>query len=486
MDTNNQFQNEDLGLLTFDPIVIVQDVLKRWLLILAVALAVGVGAYVVTDLTHQNHYATQTTFVVSTRSSSNTVYDNLASTTQLASVFSELMNSSLLRATVLEQEGLGHFSGSITASAIPETNLLTLSVVDNDPRTAFLVTRAIVENHEKLTYEVVGNITLEVLQSPEVPTYPVNPVNLSSRMKSAMMLTIALMCALLAYQSYSRDGVRSSKEARKKLECHYLGEIQHERKYKTFKSWLRHQKTGILISSPVTSFRYIETIRKIRRRVEQHMGSNKVLMVTSLLENEGKSTVAVNLALSMAKKHKRVLYLDCDLRKPAGHILLERKWTGPGVRDVVSGKAEAAESVVLDKNTGLYMLLETKNARNSTDIAGSAGMQKLVAWAREEFDYVVMDLPPMSVSMDAESVIEFADACLLVIRQNSAGAPALNKALDTLKRGKAKLLGCILNNAYSTFLSSGQGYHGYGRYGKFGRYGGYSNYSAQSETEADE
>lgn len=486
MENKNEFHNEDLGLLTFDPIVIVGDVVKRWLLVLTVALAVGVGAYILTDLTYQPSYSTQTTFVVSTRSSSNTVYDNLASTTQLASVFSELLNSSLLRTTVLEQEGLGSFGGTITAAAISETNLLTLTVKDSDPRTAFLVTRAIVENHEKLTYEVVGNITLEVLQSPVVPTYPSNPASASSRMKTAMIMTALAMCVLLAYRSFTRDAVRSAKEARKKLDCHYLGEIQHERKYKTFRSWLRHQKTGILISSPVTSFRYIETIRKIRRRVEQRMGSRKVLMVTSLMENEGKSTVAANLALSLAKKHKRVLYLDCDLRKPAGHILLERKWTGPGVRDVVAGKAEVQDAVVLDKNTGLYLLLETKNARNSADIAGSAGMQKLVAWAREEFDYVVMDLPPMSVSMDAESVIEFADACLLVVRQNAAGAPALNKALSTLNKGKAKMIGCILNNTYSTFLSSGQGYHGYGRYGRYGRYGNYGNYGSQPSVDPDE
>lgn len=480
MEKNNEFQTSESGLLPFDPIVLVRDVVKRWLLVLAVSLMVGVGSYILTDLNYQPNYTTNTTFVVSTRSSSSTVYSNLSSTTALASVFSELMNSSLIRNTVLADVGLDSFDGSISANAIPETNLLTLRVTASDPRTAFLVTKAIVENHESLTYEVVGNISLEVLQSPVVPSFPSNPVNAVGRMRSAMMMAALLTCVLLAYLSFSRDAVRSGKEVRKKLDCHYLGEIPHENKYKTLRSWLRHHKTGILISHPVTSFRYTETIRKLRRRIEQQMSDRKVLMVTSLLENEGKSTVAANLALSLTQKHKRVLFLECDLRKPAGYIIMEKKMTGPGVRDVLSGKARAEDAVIQDKASGLYMLLENKRARNSPDISSSAAMQELIAWAREQFDYVVMDLPPMAVAMDAESVMEFADASLLVIRQNAAETPVLNKAIATLDKGKAKLIGCVLNNTYSTFLSSGQGYSSYGKYGRYGKYGEYGHYGAQT------
>lgn len=476
MDNNNEFQMSESGLLPFDPIVLVRNVLKRWMAILTATLMVGVGSFIIADYSYQPQYSTTTTFVVTTRSSYNSVYDNLSSTTALASVFSELMNSSVLRRTVLTDAGLGSFNGSISAQVIPETNLLTLEVTDANPRTAFLVSRAIVENHEALTYEVVGDISLEVLQSPVVPSSPSNPINAMGQMRTVMLVTAFLVCILMAVRSYQQDTVRSGKEVRKKLDCHYLGEIPHENKYKTLRSWIRHQKTGILISNPVTSFRFVETINKLRRRVEQHIGHGKVLMVASLLENEGKSTVAANLALSMAKKHRRVLFLECDLRKPAGCTILEKKWTGPGVRDVLAGKVSAEEAVVQDRSNGLYLLLETKGGRNSADLAGSVRMKELIDWAREQFDYVVLDLPPMAVAMDAESVMEFADACLLVVRQDTAKAAALNKAIEALGKGRAKLIGCVLNNTYSTFLSSGQGYGGYGKYGKYGRYGKYGKY----------
>ena len=484
MSNQNEFHKSDSGILPFDPIVIVRDVVKQWLLILMISLMVGVGAYIVTDTSFQPVYTTNTTFVVSNRSSSNTVYSNLSSTTTLASVFSELMNSSVLRNTVLEEAGLSDFTGTISSSTIPETNLLNLRVTDSDPRTAFMVTRAIVENHESLTYEVVGNITLEVLQQPKVPTMPSNSVNAGQSMRTAMLLTAVLACVWLAYRSYSRDAVRSGKEAREKLDCRYLGEILHENKYKTLRSMIRHQKTGLLISNPISTFQFVETMRKITHRVEQHMGDGKVLLVTSLQENEGKTTVAANLALTMAKRHGRVLFLEGDLRKPAGCTILEKKWIGTGVRDVLSGKTEAEDAVIYDRSNGLYMLLERKAVRNSADLTGSDAMQRLIQWAREQYDYVIIDLPPMSMSMDAESVMECADASLLVLRQNGAEVPAIQRAIATLEKGRAKFLGCVLNNSYSSILSSGRGYDGYGKYGKYGRYAKYGHYGNQASQES--
>lgn len=473
MERNSEFQTAGSGLLPFDPIILVRDVLKRWLLVAAVALMVGVGAYVMTDLRYQPVYTATTTFVVTSRSSSSTVYRNLSAASNLATVFSDLMNSSLMRKTVLADAGLGSFGGTISASAVPETNLLTLTVTDTNPRTAFLVNRAIAEGHESLTYEVVGDVTLEVLQNPVVPTAPSNYANASGNMKRAMTMAAGAMCLVLAYLSFVRNTVRSGMEVRQKLDCRYLGQIPHERKYKTLRSWIRHQKTGVLITNPITSFRFGESIRKLRHRVERHMSGKKVLMVTSLLENEGKSTVAANLALSLARKRERVLFLECDLRKPAGCTILEQDWKGPGVRDVLTGKAQAAEAVVRDKVSGLYMLLDPKGVRNPAELMGSESMRELIGWAREHFDYVVLDLPPMAVAMDAESIMDFADASLLVVRQNTANARELSKAIGTLENGRAELIGCVLNNTYSSEMMGLSGNSGYGGYGHYGYYGNY-------------
>jgi len=476
MENRTELNLAEGGLLPFDPIVLLQDVIKRWLVIVAAALMVGVGSYILTDMSYTPVYKTTTTFVVTTRGSSTTVYNNLTSTTSVAGVFTELLNSSLLRRTIVQEMGVPSFNGTIETAVVPNTNLITMTVSASDPRTAFLAAQTIIDNHEQLTYQVVNGVALEVLQHPSVPAGPSNWANAADTMKKMALLAAAGTFALLAILSFLRDAVRSGREAREKLECEYLGEIPHENKYKTLFSRIRRKKTSILITNPVTSFRFVETIRKLRRRVEQHMGDGKVLMVTSLMENEGKSTVAVNLALSMAQKNRKVLLIDCDLRKPACHAVLDQKKFSSGIKEVLLSRAGLSDSILRYKKTNMYMLLGHKGDRNVGDLLASERMDALLEWARENYDFVVLDLPPMSAASDAVGMTGLADACLLVIRQNVATAGAINKSAAALEGSRAKLLGCVLNNVFATALSSGQGLYG-GKYSRYSHYGNYGNYA---------
>lgn len=485
MQENTENQAAQSGLISFHPITIVRDVLKRWYLIVAVAVLAGIAAYIVSDQLYVPTYSTTTTFVVSAKGSSTTVYQNLSATTNLASVFSEVLNSSILRKKVLETLGMTSFDGTITAASIAETNLLTLRVTASDPRTAFLVTRAIIENHQTVSYQVLGDTILEVLQNPTVPVIPINSSGSFAYMKKAALLAAAAMCVLMALLSYRRDTVRSKQEAEKKLECQVLTEICHEKKYKTLRMLLRRRKTSILISNPATSFLFVETIRKLRRRVEQQMPQNgRVLMVTSVLENEGKSTVAVNLAIAMAQKNSRVLLIDCDLRKPACYKILRFPWKRPGTVDAASGKIHLENAVARMGSTGLYLLLERKGLRSSTELSSSDGMAELVENARNLFDFVILDTPPMSVAPDAECIMELADASLLVVQQNVVTADDINHAVRALQSAHSKLLGCVINNVYELSLPQGDGYgYGYGHYGKYGKYGKYSGSAAPKQSE---
>jgi capsular exopolysaccharide synthesis family protein len=182
-------------------------------------------------------------------------------------------------------------------------------------------------------------------------------------------------------------------------------------------------------------------------------------MVTSVMENEGKSTVAVNIALALAQKYDRVLLLESDLRKPACHTIMNQKDIKVSLKEVLLSNAKPEDAVIQDRASGLYMMLDAKGIRNPGDLLGSKPMADLIQWCRDNFDFVVMDLPPMSVASDSESILEFADGSMLVIRQNVVRADALNRAIVALKRGKAKFTGCVLNNVYTTQILSGEGYH---------------------------
>lgn len=477
MQENNENQVEQMELIPVNVSIILRDVLKRWYLIVVAALLAGMIAYTASDLLYTPVYSTTTTFVVSVQGSSTTVYQNLSATSNLATVFSEVLNSSLLRSAILEKLGMTSFDGTITASAVEETNLLTMNVTASDPRTAFLVTQAVIENHQLVSYQVLGDTILEVLQAPKVPVSPLNQKASLSYMKKAVVLAAAAVICLLAFFSCKRDVIRSKQEAEKKLDCRILGEIGHEQKYKTLGAAMRRRKTSILITNPTSSFLFVETIRKLRRRIEKQMPADgRVLMVTSLLENEGKSTVAVNLALAFAQKDKRVLLLDCDLRKPACRKILEYPWEGAGTFNVANGSVSLEDAVVQMKNSNLFLLLQRRSVRNSTDISGSDGMTALIQKAKECFDFVVIDTPPMSVAPDVECIMELTDASLLVVQQNVVQADVINQAINVLQGARSKLLGCVVNNVRGGSLSHGGGYgygYGYGHYGKYGNYGGY-------------
>lgn len=483
MEQNQQIQAYQKTLLPFDPVVLFRDSFSKWALVLVIALICGMAAYVYTDTGYVPRYRTEATLVLTTRDSASTVYNNLDSTATLATVFSEILNSSVMRNNVLKELGMDSFNGMISASAIESTNLLTVQVAALDPRTAFQVIDVLLKEHEMVTYSVMGDIVLEVLEPPVVPVRPYNAVNAPSAFASTAVVVAACLFLLLIVQSYFKDVIRSKEEAEQKLDCWCLGEIHHERKRIKLKDRLRKRKRSILITHPETRFRYVTTMNKLSRRVEQHMGKGKIVMVTSVMENEGKSTVSANLALSMAKKFEKVLLIDLDLHKPACRKIMDHEVPAFYAHDVIRGTVQLEEAVKTDKLSRMDMLFAKHcDPLQVGDLIHSQGLEELFRQARELYDYVIVDLPPMAIVPDPEAVMELADGSLLVIRQNGVRAADLNRAIRDLQRGKAKLLGCVLNNVYATATFSGEGYGvGYGRYGgyvKYGRYGKYGQYAA--------
>ena len=271
-----------------------------------------------------------------------------------------------------------------------------------------------------------------------------------------------------------------------------LGELYHERKHKTWKDWLSKGKKSILITDPLTSFVYTESIHKLSSRVDKrrHKGEH-VIMVTSLLENEGKSTVAVNLALSMAKKGKKVLLIDADMRKPACHLILGVSNKLPGLADILHENASLNECVHAMESSGLRVMTTKRSQSTATNLLNSHAMEQLLESAAAKYDIVVVDTPPMSMAPDAECISEFADASLLVVRQNEALVDDLEEATAVLEKSDSHLLGCVLNNVYGAnhFAPAfGYGAYGYGRYGRYGKYGkyGYGKYGYGKTSKSEE
>mgnify|MGYP003311156024 CR=1 FL=1 len=468
------------------PLLILREIIQKFIVVIMVAITAMSCAYVASDYMYKPQYQTKTTFVVSVKNGSASVYSNLAAAKDTASSFAQILSSDVMKKQIAQELGVGRINGEIKTEIISETNILELRITASTPYEAYRITTTLLDSYEPLTETALNNVVLDILQYPSVPTAPINHHSVKKPIILAGLIGAAVSAALLGVMAYMRDTVKTAEEAETKLDIKSLGTIRYENKYKTFKSKLKHKKTSILITNPTTGFDYVETFKKLRTRIDYNLRKNncKTLMVTSTGEDEGKSTVSVNIALAMRKKYDKVLLIDADMKKSAMHKILDYgKESYFTLNDLLEGKSDLKETLIKDEKTGLYILFARNSGEHSTDLVTSPRMRELISQAKKIMDIVVIDTPPMAVSPDAECIAEVVDASVLVVRQDKIPVKVINDMIDVLNASHAKLLGCILNNFrsadFNDNFSYGQSEYGYGKYG-YGKYGygkyGYGKY----------
>jgi protein-tyrosine kinase len=176
----------------------------------------------------------------------------------------------------------------------------------------------------------------------------------------------------------------------------------------------------------------------------QAVNRTQVVMVTSAVAGEGKTLTAANVALTLSNSYrKRVLVIDADLRRPALHHVF-RIETAYGLADGLNSSAEAR--IVVRQVTPTLSLLPAGRP-TSDPMAGliSERMRRLVEEARELFDWVIIDTPPLMLLPDANLLVSMADGVLLVVRAESTTHPMVKRAVDAV--GRPRILGVVLNSA---------------------------------------
>ena len=225
----------------------------------------------------------------------------------------------------------------------------------------------------------------------------------------------------------------------------------------------------MLIQNPLRSFAYVESSKMAAYRVRSYMDKvdAKVLLVTSVMENEGKSTVAANLALSLAQEGSRVMLIDCDFRKPAQYKIFNvRDNEETDLGDVLINHASTEKIIRNWNNSGLYMILNKTSSNAIETLLKSMTLKQIIAFCREKMDYVVIDTSPLALVADTEELAQMTDASVLVVRQDTVLTKDINDAIDILNNTRGKVLGCILNGVTSQNMA-GSGHYGYGgHYGK--------------------
>lgn len=459
----------------FHPLLILRDLARHlWLIVAAAMLAASFG-YVISSMAYSPKYRTTTAFVVTSRTSSANPFSNLSSTKSMADSFSKILGSDVMRKYVAQDLGVDRVNGEIRASAVEETNIIELYVTADNQRDAYLITRSLLNNYEKLTGKLLDSITLEILKGPVVPTAPINSSDAVRISKLAALAAAVLAAAYVCARAYLRDTVKTVDELERKLDAKLLASVQHETKHKTVKDALSRKKTSILITNPTTGFVFVETFKKLRTKVDYSVRREgcRVIMVTSVLEDEGKSTVAANLALAMGRKYRNVLLVDADFKKPAIYKILDyQDREFESLSDILEGKAQMSDAVIVDKHRKIMSVVNRKAIRYSEELTSSSKLRSFIEESSKNLDVIIIDTPPMMAGPDAECIADLADAAVLVVRQDQAPVFLINDSIDAINRSKAKLLGCVFNNVYSADFNDSYSYGYGGKYGYgYGKYG---------------
>lgn len=423
-------------------------------------------------------YQASATFTVKTANPlyAEQAYYNSAAAEQMAKTFPYILTSGALTQQVQQELGIAYMP-SVSVAAMGNTNILTLSVTDSAPQRAYDVLQCVMEKYPAVAEFVVGPTVLELLSESGVPSQPMNTLSYRGAMVKGIAAALVIWCAWLLLYTLMHRTVGSEEDLAKVVNLECIGRLPTVRGFSEDGDGVRCP----VLTEGADKFGFNESVRLLRVRVEKALAQNKgkVLMVTSSIANEGKTTVSVNLATALAGKGKKTLLVDCDLRNPSVATTLHREGK-TGFVGYLRGD-ETVESILTRGETpNLFTVLGGQAVANPEALLGGKTAKNFVQAARKSFDYIILDTPPCAMLADAAELITVADGVLLTIRQDFASRAQVSESAQILNDSGKPIIGCVLTMTTPRLSKSGYGYHnGYGGY-----YGGY--YGRDNGAERDE
>ena len=236
--------------------------------------------------------------------------------------------------------------------------------------------------------------------------------------------------------------------------------------FKNKKMKIQPENTILTADAP---FAFTESYKKLRTNISfvSMSGKYKRILVTSAIPNEGKSTVAINLAISLAETGKKVVVVDCDMRNPSVHRYLRmRNSSEHGLSSLLTGAVNGNITISNYTRGGFCFIPAGTIPPNPAELLGSENMEKLLDMLEEHFDYVICDTPPSTVVSDAAVLSRAIDGVLLVIRQNFSSTQQVKSAVQSLQDVDANIFGCVLNQ-YDLTSDRKKSRSKYGYYGNY-------------------
>lgn len=444
---------------------------RNWILILALTVFGGAGAYGY-SLLQTPTYEASTQLYVSVRSESSGVSELAQGTTfarQAVVSFVDVVDSALVLDRVIDDlnlsESAQQLAKSINASSPTNSVIISIKATNTNAELAASIANSVGTNFanvvvnqlEKPTGDAASLVKVETIEpalvptSPAAPSFPVNIV-------LGIIVGLGLGFALALLRSVLDTRIHSLHDIEAATESPVLGGIALDPDAK---------KRPLIVHADPRNPR-AESFRSLRTNLQfiDVDGASRSFVVSSAGPGEGKSTTTANLAIALAETGARVALVDGDLRLPrvADYMGIEG---GVGLTDVLIGRAQLVD-VLQQWGTGkLFVLPSGRTPPNPSELLGSQAMQRALAELSEAFDYVLVDAPPLLLVTDAAVVSRFTSGVLMVAASGTTKKPQLTAAVEKLNAIGSRLFGVIV----TMLPAKGPDSYGYGAY----------SYSAQED-----
>lgn len=452
----NNVQNENL--LTIVKCII-KDILQRWILIVAVMIVFGSVFDFMKTVTYVPQYGTSMT---ATLSGGEDTFKNIDKVQSYVNTLDYLMNSNNAKSYVKKKKPISKttYKAEVT---LKQANVVKIKVTADTKREAYFSIKYLNDWYRENTerYSFPYNIT--VLKESKFSTKPVNP---NSHIKNFLIGAVGsgfVLSCLFGLYFFLRDTIKSEEEVENKLDTRLYAKLPFEVK----KREDARNKKAILITSLKTSFFFRESINKLRSKVEASSDKHgyKSFMITSAYENEGKSSVAANLALALAKNGRKVVLVDADFNKPAVFKIFDLDGS-KSLNKAIEGTSSWRSQVVSDRS-GLDLLPCSQDSLKSEILTNSKKLDEIMKELREEYDFVIVDTSPAYLLNEPMAMNELVDATLFIVRQDYATSDVINETVKRLTYVKDNVLGVVFKNVVSEGNKGTSNYnnrYGYNKY----------------------
>lgn len=371
--------------------------------------------------------------------------------------YAQLAKEPIVLDQVVERLGLETNARALAGRVRTENPLNTLiieiSVTDGVPQQAADVANAVAEELPHAVNQLSGgqdrdSVNVETISDARVPTFPVAP-NVRRDAVTGLLAGLALGAVLAILRELTDTRVRGRRDLGRATDAPVLGSARKEPAGPAGRAYVQGSPTSVIAES----YRRFQTNLKFLFPDDDP----KVIVVTSGLPAEGKSTTALNLALALAEGSSRVLLIDADLRRPsiASSMGLEGQ---AGLTTVLIGQAALDDVVQPWAGGALHVLTSGEVPPNPTALLDSERMEALLAHARTRYDVVIVDSAPVLPFADTTILARLADGAVVVVDCRRTRRGDLAETIDTLQAVSADVLGVFLNKLPDKNVELGNGY----------------------------